>query len=340
MATDLEFVSITENDLAGVAQFLRSIFGAADDWVPFRPDVIRWKSLQPHSLWEGSRGYVLRHQGKIVAHGCVMPARFLRENSVVTSACIIDWTADKSFAGSGVMIYQKIGRLTETLIGVGGSDDAQKVLPRLGFQPRQDFLTYTKVTKPAAAYVETKDTSARGLARFARDVTRSLKPVNASAKGWSIRLVKQFDESIAGVLPRPGAVSETVCYRDAGFLNYFLDCPAARMQGIVFENDGKLAGYAILAFVRGEGRISELWISSKSEKDWAAAYVLATEAAAAASGVTRVVLGCSAQLAQRAALKAGAYLYGRQPIYVKDPKALLPELDVALGMLDTDAFYL
>ncbi len=56
-------------------------------------------------------------------------------------ACIIDWAASKTAPGAGVAIYQHVLKLTDGLIGVGGSDDAQRVLPRMGFKARQELET-------------------------------------------------------------------------------------------------------------------------------------------------------------------------------------------------------
>jgi hypothetical protein len=124
-------------------------------------------------------------------------------------------------------------------------------------------------------------------------------------------------------------------------LNYFLKCPAARMEGLLFHSQGKLAGYGILAYVRDECRLAEMWVDSSEESAWAAGFQLAVEHGARAPGITKIVTGNSVRVPQLAAQAAGAHLCGRQPIYIKDSNSQLPEpLDLSLGMLDTDAFYL
>jgi hypothetical protein len=340
MPLNLDLTPITAEEVDEVSRFLRRVFGEGE-WPNFRPDVIRWKSLEPHSLWDGSRGYIVRSEGKIVAHGCAMPARFLLKDRQLTNSCIIDWTADKAFPGTGVMIFRHIGQLTDGLMAVGGSDDSQKVLPRLGFKPRQEFLNYARVQKPLTAFLAAKDNSPRGLARFGRDVLRRMTPGTGSAKGWSVQKVGEFDAGMETVLPRPGVVSEIVCFRDAALLNYFLKCPAARMEGLLFHKQGKLAGYGIMAYVRDESRLAEIWMDSSEDADWTAAFQLAIEHGARSPGVAKIVTGNSVRAPQMAAQAAGAHLCGRQPIYIKAPKSQLPEtLDLSLGMLDTDAFYL
>jgi hypothetical protein len=335
MATDLEVSSTTESDVEDISSFLRATFQADANWLPFQPAMVRWKSVIPHPLWNGSRGYALRRRGEIVAHGCAVPTQFVYSGGAMLTACIVDWAASKTTPGTGVMIYQHIGKLTDGLIGVGGSDDAQKVLPRLGFKPRQTLETYSKVTKPLAAFSRAQEKTWKDAARFGRDVLRLATPVKGDASGWSAERIDRFDER--AVFPRPDVISATVCYRDPQILNYFLLCPVARMEAYLLRKAGKLIGYFLLAFLRGECRIAELWIDSPEADDWAAAYLVAAEG----RSVTRVSVACGTAVQQTAAQRAGFYLTSRQPVYVKDPRSLLPaQFDAALGLLDTDAFYL
>jgi hypothetical protein len=337
MPSDFEVSPVTEADVEDVSGFLRDTFHVDASWMPFQPSVVRWKSLVPHPLWQGSRGYLLRRAGEIVAHGCAMPTRFLYQGGEALVACVIDWAASKAVPGGGVAIYQHVSKFTDGLVGVGGSDDAQRVLPRLGFKRRQEFEAYARVTQPLRKFWETPEKSWRDAARLGRSVVRGLRPAEAAASGWSARRVERFDASVSEVAPRPGLVSATVCYRDAEILNYFLLCPAARMEGYLLLHKDRVAGYFLLAFVRGECRIAELWVASGESSDWAAAYLVAGEGRAG----SQVAVGCATAVARHAADLAGFSVIGRQPIYVKDPRGKLPaELDAALGMLDTDAFYL
>jgi hypothetical protein len=337
MPSDFQVSAVTEAEVEEVSRFLRNTFQADDDWVPFRPDVLRWKSLEPHPLWEGSRGYVLRQAGEIVAHGCAMPTRFLCSDGEALVACVIDWAASKTAPGAGVAIYQHIGKFTDGLIGVGGSDDAQRVLPRMGFKARQDLETYARVTRPVHRFLETRAKTWRDGARLARNVARGLRTASAQLAGWTAQRVERFDESLAGALPRPGLVSRTICYRNADLLNYFLMCPAARMEGYLLLREERVVGYFLLAFLRDKCRIPELWVASGEGSDWAAAYLLASTGREG----SQVSVGCGTEVLRQAARAAGFSVAIRQPVYVKDPKAKLPEqLDAAMGLLDTDGFYL
>jgi hypothetical protein len=276
----------------------------------------------------------MRRGEEIVAFGCAMPTRFVCAGGELLVACIIDWAANRAVAGAGVAIYRHIGNLAGGLIGVGGSNDAQRLLPRMGFQQVQELLTYERVTRPVRRFLGAGSRTWRDLARLGRNAVRLWRPGGTAARGWSARRVERFDESVEAVAPRPGLVSATVCYRNAAILNYFLLCPAARMEGYLLEREGLVGGYFVRAFVRGECRIAELWVASAEQADWAAAVALA----GAATGVSQTSLVCCTEVGQLAAKRAGYHLLARQPVYAKGE---LPKpLDAAMGMLATDAFYL
>jgi hypothetical protein len=337
MPMDLQIAPIGEAELEEVSKFLREIFGCDKKWVPFLPEVLRWKALAPHPLWEGGRGYALRRDGAIVAYGCAAPTRWVYEGGEATVACVVDWAASKAVPGGGVAIYNHIAQLVDALIGVGGSDDAHRVLKRMKFQDRQGFEVRGRVTRPVRRFLDVREKGWKDAARLGRSLWRGMQPVGRADKGWSARQVERFDERIEQALPRPGLVSKTVSYRDAAILNYLLTCPAAQMQGYVIERAGGVMGYCVLAFLHGECRVAELWVSSAEERDWVSAL---TVAVAGRSG-NQLVIGCGTEFSLRVAGRAGFHKSSRQPIYVKDPSGKVPvEMDAAMSMSDTDVFFL
>ncbi len=47
MPTNMQINAICEADLEEVSRFLRETFGGGEEWVPFLPEVLRWKALAP-----------------------------------------------------------------------------------------------------------------------------------------------------------------------------------------------------------------------------------------------------------------------------------------------------
>jgi hypothetical protein len=337
MPMKMQIAPVCEADLEEVSRFLRKAFGADENWVPFQAEVVRWKALTPHPLWQGARGYALRSEGAIVAYGCAVPTRLRQGSGETLVACVVDWAANKAVPGSGVAVYHHIAKLTDGLIGLGGSDHAQRVVQGMGFQVRQEFEVSARVTQPVRQFLKKPTKDWRDVARLGRNLWRGIDPRGAKAEGWEARRVERFDESVDPVLPLPGFVSSTVCYRDSGILNYLLGCPAARMQGYVVEHSGSIAGYFLLAFKQGECRIAELWVDSGKEQDWLATLMLAFEGREG----SQVSVGSSTGFTRRIAALAGFHAIARQSLYVKDPKGMLPqEMDAAISLSDTDAFFL
>jgi hypothetical protein len=333
----MQIAAIGEEDIEDVSRFLQHTFSVGEDWVPFQPEVVRWKALKPHPLWTGSRGYALRRDGEIAAYGCAMPTRFRTKDSDVLVACVVDWSASRAMPGGGVAIYQHIGKLTDGLMGVGGSDDAHRVITRMGFQVRQHFEVGARVTRPWHRFFHTGFKSWRDVARLGRNTWRALQPLGLPTGEWRSRRVESFDESVAAVLPRPGLVSETICLRNAKILNYLLQCPAARMEGYVVERAGVLAGYFLLAFTRDECRIADLWVASGESNDWLSAVQLAAHER---SG-NQVSMGYGTDFVRHVARAGGFHLIVRQPVYVKNPKGSLPgALHATMGLSEMDAFFL
>jgi hypothetical protein len=265
--------------------------------------------------------------GEIAAHGCAVPSRFLHAGGSALMVCVVDWAASKALPGGGALVYHHIGKLADGLIGVGGSDDAQRVLPRMGFKVLQQLDTSARVLRPLGHFLSTPNRTWKDAAKLARNLWRHATGAHTPVGPWRKRRVEQFDATAP--LPQPGLVSPAVCYRDAALLNYYLACPAARMEGYLLERDGVPAGYLILAAIQGDCRIADLWVQSPDPADWAAAL----ELACAGRPENRIsVAGIAA---------SGFHLIGRQPVFVKDPRrSFPPDLHVALAMADNDAFYL
>ena len=335
MIAEPEFGTVEDREIPEIAAFLRSVFHSEESWVPFLPEVLRWKALAPHPLWEGSRGFVVRSGTQIVAHGCAMPAQFESREGAVSGTSIMDWAANKVVPGSGVMIFREIGERAGAVFGVGGSEDTQRLLPRMGFAAEQQFCTFEKVLRPVALFGASSGRTARDFARLGRNMVRGLRSKTPSAPGWSARAVAKFGDEIVPVLPRPNAQIACVASRTPALLNYFLGCPAARMEAVIISSPERVAGYAVLAYLQNAVRIAELWIDSERSDHWQSGLASVIRLVSTARP-HRIRIGGSALILRQAAAYNSLYPTSVQPIFVKSPTPLV----WAASMLDTDAFYL
>jgi len=306
----------------------------------FQPDVLHWKCCAPHPFWEGGRGYTLRYQGEIAAFGCLVPCRFLTGAATVTSCCVIDWAAAKTVPGAGVMLYREIQRLTGTLINIGGTEDARSVLPRMGFQTRQQLDICARVLRPWPHFRHAKSKDWKSPLRLARDYRELARSAQGVPPGLTIRRLDRFDSALAAALPDPSVTRTVVCARTPELLNYCLACPASSMEAYLFEREQAPAGYCLLSRVGSHCRIADLWIRSADQQAWAEAYAAATTAAQSDPRTTEVQVAASLPLNAAAIRQAGYRLTNREPLFVLDPaSALEGRSDLSIHLLENDAWY-
>ncbi len=342
----LTFRSIGESELDEVAAFLRAVFGAPPDHPPFRRDVLHWKSIAPHPFWPGSRGYVYRDGEKIVAHGCVTPIEWRSASGTVRTACVVDWAADRTVPGIGLLLYRSIARiksesnepLLDGLTGIGGSDDARRVLPRAGFRQIFEMPVFSRIVRPLARNIG-GPLDWKTPARVVRDWGRSSRIREAPA-GWRVELVERFDESISPALPAPGRPSAIVARRSPELLNYWLACPAVVMEGYRAIGPANETAYFAISKRSGEARIADLGVSSNDSGAWSAALTLALRAAADPA-IHTVKMATSAPLMQAALASLDFRAESIEPIFYWDAsKRGIVEGECSITFADNDYFYL
>jgi hypothetical protein len=325
--------------LDDVMRFLRTVFGVSAQHRMFQADVVRWKCFVPHPFWEGSRGYALRYRGEIAAFGCVVPCRFLTGSGTVASCNAIDWAASKAVPGAGILLYKHIQGLSGTMINIGGTDDARQVLPRIGFQARTEIHHYTRVLRPWRHFRQTDQRDWKSPLRLARDYRELGRAAHAGAALTAHR-VDRFDDVPAELWPDPSVMGQVVCARTAASLNYFLACPAAKMDAYVLERDGAGVGYFLLSRVGGECRVADLWIRSADRAVWTEALAVATAVARTDSQVARITAAATLPLQTEALEKAGYRRTHAEPVFVQDPEGRLGgRKDLAVGLLENDGYY-
>ena len=286
-----------------VREFLAGVFGTASDAPSLQPDLIRWKYYDPRPDWPGSRSYVLEKDGAYVAHGCVWPMRF-----GATDACqIIDWAAVPRSAGAGLLLRREIEKLVPVSVGIGGSEDSRKVMPRAGYRTVADFRTFVRVLRPLRQFGRRTDPFWMRGAKTARAWAWSLGRLPGIADGWSIETVGRFRPED---LPRDAARSHEQ-------LNYLLACPALRVRGHVLRKGGRILGHLLLAEVGGQARIADLQLAERKPDNWAAAVDLATRVAAENRAALEIVAHSCFEPFSAALRKAGYRERGSQPVFAK-----------------------
>jgi hypothetical protein len=321
-------------------RFLRTVFGVGQSHRMFHEDVLRWKCFAPHPFWEGGRGYALRYRNEIAAFGCVVPCRFLTGSGTVSSCDVIDWAASKIVPGAGIMLYRHIQGLSGTMINIGGTDDARKVLPKIGFQDGPQRHGFTRVIRPWRQFSRADRKDWKWPLRLARDLREWGRRTPEGGHTLTPRRVDRFAGLPADVFPDPAVTRQVVCERTVDLLEYFMACPAAQMEAYLFERGRLPVGYFLLSRVGWRCRIADLWIRSADRQDWIEAYAVATNVVRTDPSATEVTTAVSLPLQAGVLEECGYRRTHTEPVFVLDPAVRLGSRnDLALSLLENDGYY-
>jgi len=333
-----DVTALAETDLAEAGRFLRAVFGEVEDYPPFQMEALRWQAFDMHPFAAAPRSFGVWHEARLIGHGTLAPLRFLTPVGEVTAHCVIDWAADPNTRGSGVAIYQALAKRTAMQIGIGGSDDTRAMLPRMRMRVHQTIGVYERRERVLAHHLSTRR-DWKTPARIARDAWRNLqRPGLVETRDLTARRITAFSEEAAMPMPSPGG---GVCSeRTPAFLDYALQCPAARMEGYVFEAQGEPAGYCVLSRVGTSCRVADLWVEPAGDAiRWSQAMALAVRLAMT-DGATASILATGSTAFLRGVLESqGFRLQSDQPLFVRGA-GVEAGSEIHFGFLDYDAYYL
>jgi hypothetical protein len=334
-------------DLPELTEFLLGVFHASSDAPFVQPEMMRWKYFTPRPDWSGSRSYVMRSEGRIFAHGCVSPVAFRPRAAaagapgLVTGMRVIDWAGGRQVAAAGVRIMRELAGFTDTVLAIGGSPDAVRVFPKMGFQHCGNVEVFARVVRPWRQF--RSDPYPRGWKaplRLARSTLFSLTPLPGAPAGWTCQALTAFDPSICAALEFQAA-SFTTTARSPALLNYMLGCPGAAFSGFLLRQGERVRGYFLLSHVAGQTRIAEVRVDSEGVEDWHAAFALATRQAAADPATCEIVAVASIRQAIESLRRNGYRFRRHDPIFLLDPRRRLAGVpDLNLDLLVGDESYL
>ena len=329
----LTLLPVEREEAEGLRRFLAYSFGMREDAPFLERRLIEWKWFQARPDWSGPRSYVLKHNDRVVAHGCSHPVTFATCTGDVASARVIDWAADPKVPGVGVLLFRKFGKLAPTLLAVGGSAETQDILPKIGFRRVGEMSLYALPVRPLRQFLQRSGRGWREAARLARNAAWARARLSPIPAGLSAERVRIF---ASAPLPAPAA-EFTPARRSPELLNYMLACPGAAFCGFLIREDGLARGYFVLSRVGGQTRIADIW----TEGDWRAAFSLAAREAARDPETSEVTAVASLDHLRRAIEANGFRGRGAEPIFLNDPEGLLANAPPLLvQLLDGDECYL
>lgn len=335
-----QFTATLPSEQNALAELLKSTFPTSREVNSFLPDVLRWKYFSPHPDWNGPRSYVVKKEEAIVGHGGIWPVRLTGAGTEFKAIHLIDWAASRSATGVGVLLLRKIAGLADLLLTIGGSDETQRILPKLGYRQSGELKMQVKVVRPWLQFRTAAHPSWKTPLRLARNTFWSFSSLPPAAKGWHVSRIAHFDSSVETLLS--GFEQKALCpVRTIAGLNHILSCPAATFAAFLLYEGSRLSGYFILSLVAGQTRIADLRLISAEPESWKAACVLAARTAAEMPETCEIVAGFSSPQVQDSFEQAGFRVRQTLPIFYYDPRKILkhvPTFD--LSMFDGDACFM
>ncbi|HTV25001.1 MAG TPA: hypothetical protein VMG12_40185 [Polyangiaceae bacterium] len=307
----------TPSDGPELTRMAERLLGVAPESPMFGDAQLSWKYWAPWRSGTSPRSYVLVRDGRIVAHVAALSLECRRGARTLTLLHPFDWMSEPSAIGAGAAVLQRLTKLGDGVLIVGGSQTTQRMVRPLGFRALGDVGCY-------AARVGTSAAPASDATSLGAELTLSV-------------VTEPTAEVCASVEP---PIPWLEALRSPERLADFLRCPVAAMSVHAVRRDGALLGGFLLAKVPGQARIAAFW-AARDAHDLPALLGASRRHAASHAGVSEVVSMANLP-AERAALEAAGF---RQTGSV--PSFLLTratELDAdtafAFQMIDGDVAFL
>ena len=273
----------------------------------------RWKYWQPWPTWRGSRSYVLCKSGGIVAHGAVMPLQLDVDGAERTLLHPFDWAAEPSALGAGALLLQRLLRLADGMLIMGGSEMTQRMAGPLGFRRDEDVLRHAAPPSPSPPGSSTLEMRAVPSRDWAPPIDRAPSPGPAVLRA----------------------------HRSPAFLDVLRLCPVVAIDCfLVLVGGAPLGGFA-WALAPGQVRILDSWCRSPEAGAWSRVLAGARRLAHERAPTCEVVCLANTPVEREALAGAGFVACGGLPVFCRTtPRGLLEGSRLRLQMIDGDAAFL
>jgi hypothetical protein len=275
----LVFEQSSAKDEAAICALLGEAFQVGRDATLLEGRMLDWKYWQPYPGWDGSRSYVLRQGDGILAHAAVIPAVIDHAGTFRTALHFIDWAASPMSISGGAQLLRRITSLVDLTCAIGGAPATRKILPVFGFQPAGTVWTMALPLRPWRQMRTHQNRNWRLPVRMVRNSFWNWTRSRGTGQGqhpWTVE--RAAPEAIPETLWEAGGEGALRRKRTAASAAYFLSCPGADCRLYLAREGGQPQGCIVVACVKGQARIADLWVSEPDEDRYRAMYGLACQA--------------------------------------------------------------
>jgi hypothetical protein len=306
-----------------------------------RPEVEQWKYWSPRGDWPADRSYVLTDDGRLLAHGALVPGVLAWGSERASIVQVVDWAARADAGGAGFSLIKRLSRIADGAISIGGSSHTRQILPHLGFKPVGEVTVHVRPLRPLRILGSGSRLGWRLLPRFARSVLWAVRAPSAGGENFTVRRITA--DTLAQVhpaLPAPRADLAVFERTEAG-LRHALECPLVKMELYSLERAARVEGYFLLAIAGRQARLADCWVPSRDAADWCALIQCAVRQARLHPAVAELAAWASDALFAEWLSQCGFHVRNRQPIsLMMCGGRAAPPVTPRVQMLETDAIYL
>jgi hypothetical protein len=293
------------------------LLGVAPGNPMFATPHLAWKYWAPWRSSASFRSYVLVRDGRIVAHAGALPLACRVGVSTLSLLHPFDWMSEPSAIGSGAALLQRLSKLADGLLIVGGSEMTRRMVLPLGFRA---FPGVTLFASP----VET-------------DATASSLASKQAPTSLPSRLVAPTLEDCTGIEP---PVPWLTTLRTPERIQDYLSCPAVATTVYGVHSAGRRSGGFVLTLAPGQARIAALW-AARDPQHLPAVIHAARGVASRQPGITEVVCMANLPIECDALTAAGFRDVGSVPMFLLDTARCLGQgAQLSFQMLDGDVGFL
>ncbi len=316
----------TLDDEERLIAFLTRVFPANAGLV--NSPMLRWKYWNPREDCPEPRSFWMERDGCVIAHVGLWPVTVRTGTKTERGVHAMDWAADPRVLGAGASLIKDLTRNYDFVYGIGGEEITRAILPKLGFRPVAEALTWARPIRTWRQMLKHQSKDWQLPLRFARNFYWSRIPPRRVPREWSA--VTGSTEGFAIVAGE----------RDESFFRYLQQCPVATSLTFTIVNENRTVGFLALSVVGEQARVAGAWLKSPSPENWRIAFHLAHAAALKHTNASELVAMCSTDASVLGARQAGMPLRVRTPVVLfrRDGSELLPSLQ--FQMCDSDALFI
>src|SRR5215471_6483836 len=212
------FRPTTPDDRQALTRLLVDVFGSPLDSSLLDPAMMSWKYWDVRPDYTETRSYVLESDGEFIGHVGLWPLEYAGVHGVH----MIDWAASRNSPGAGISMVQRVSRMFEFIVAIGGSETTRKVLPAFGFKEVAQSWEAARPLRALRQILTHQSRNWKLAARLVRNAWWAAAPALHAPEDWHIQTLAP---AAAGCLPAPHGFTHS-----PAFFEYVERCPGARFR--------------------------------------------------------------------------------------------------------------